>query len=536
MPRDLGDFQTPHSLVDEVLKCLLHKGRQWTRVLEPTCGQGNFIKGLLKLDSPPREIQGIEIQNRHILSAQELIREQKSSHIIIKQANIFDINLQTDLTWKEHGPLLILGNPPWITNAKLGTLESSNVPTKMNFKGVSGLNAMTGESNFDIAEYICLKLARELIAENPTIALLCKTSVARNILKFAYDTHLPLKEACIWKINSRESFGAAVDACLFYLDISPGDSCYQAQIYQSLTAVEPNTTMGIVNNHLIADMFANTPLAFIDNTCPLTWRQGLKHDAAAIFELQYTSSGQFYNKFGEIVQVEPEYIYPLLKSSNLGGKEKARHLKAVLVTQRHIGENTYLLQEKAPLLWKYLDSHRDICIARKSSIYKNQPPFAMFGIGDYSFAPYKVAISGMYKTIKFSAIGPENDRPTQLDDTCYFIACKTAEQAAFISILLNHPLCLEFINSIVFWDAKRPITKKLLQRIDLKALLKSVDKKVLIAQAKNVLRHIAPSKDVNSIAWLEKIEDFFTDYSTKPEITQQASITTTEKATQLSFF
>ena len=32
---------------------------------------------------------------------------------------------------------------------------------------------------------------------------------------------------------------------------------------------------------------------------------------------------------------------------------------------------------------------------RKSSIYRGQPPFAMFGIGPYSFAPWKVAIGAL---------------------------------------------------------------------------------------------------------------------------------------------
>lgn len=48
--------------------------------------------------------------------------------ITIKQANIFDLDLQKDLTWQENGPLLVLGNPPWVTNAELSILESSNLP------------------------------------------------------------------------------------------------------------------------------------------------------------------------------------------------------------------------------------------------------------------------------------------------------------------------------------------------------------------------------------------------------------------------
>src|SRR5437660_5863893 len=263
MSRDFGDFQTPQTLVGEVIKCLAHKGKQWTRVLEPTCGQGNFIKGLLETNSPPQEIQGIEIQDKYILDNYELVRYNKSSAVTIKQANIFDLDLRTDLRWNNNGPLLVLGNPPWVTNTDLSMLNSQNLPPKTNFKGFSGFGAMTGASNFDIAEYIWLKLIRELLLENPTIVLLCKTLVARNVLKFAYETKIPIKEACIWKIDSKKNFGAAVDACLFYIDIYPGVPCYQAQVYQDLNATIPYTTIGIRNEQLISDIFARNANSFL---------------------------------------------------------------------------------------------------------------------------------------------------------------------------------------------------------------------------------------------------------------------------------
>jgi hypothetical protein len=535
MSRDFGDFQTPHLLVDEVITCLFCKGKQWTRVLEPTCGQGNFIKGLLATGAPVKEIQGIEIQDKYISSIQELTQTKQPPGIVIQHASIFDLHLQRDVQWKEHGPLLVLGNPPWVTNAALSTLGSSNVPEKVNIKGLSGFGARTGESNFDIAEYIWLKLATELVLENPTIALLCKTSVARNVLSFAYKTHIPVKEACLWHINSRESFGAAVDACLFYLDIEAGSSSYHAPVYSCLNATEPYTTMGIVNHQLVPNIVTNRNMAFVDNVCPLTWRQGLKHDAASVFELRYDSSGHLYNKLNEIVHVEPEYIYPLLKSSDLGGKEKQRSQKAVVVTQKRIGENTHHLREHAPLLWKYLLAHHTFCDSRKSSVYDKQPPFAIFGIGDYSFSPYKVAISGMYKTARFSAIAPVKGRPVQFDDTCYFLPCESAEQASLISSLLNHPICIECIHSIVFWDAKRPITKKLLQRINLKALLKLVDKEVLLEQANRVLHALEPAHHTHSGHWPENVEDLLEDSFATSNMRDSATSVKEEKIIQIHF-
>ncbi len=56
-------------------------------------------------------------------------------------------------------------------------------PVRINARRARGLDAMTGGSNFDLAEAVWIKLIRELASERPTIALLCKTSVARALLR-----------------------------------------------------------------------------------------------------------------------------------------------------------------------------------------------------------------------------------------------------------------------------------------------------------------------------------------------------------------
>ena len=58
-----------------------------------------------------------------------------------------------------------------------------------------------------------------------------------------------------------------------------------------------------------------------------------------------------------------------------------------------------------------------------------------------------------------------------LDDTCYFLPCRTPDLAAILEEVLNEPAALELIRALSFRDAKRPVTKAWLQRIDLKAIL-----------------------------------------------------------------
>jgi hypothetical protein len=55
-----------------------------------------------------------------------------------------------------------------------------------------------------------------------------------------------------------------------------------------------------------------------------------------------------------------------------------------------------------------------------------------------------------------------------LDDTCYHLSCESEREARFLARLLNADCCRELLSALVFWDAKRPITSEVLQRIELR--------------------------------------------------------------------
>ena len=87
-----------------------------------------------------------------------------------------------------------------------------------------------------------------------------------------------------------------------------------------------------------------------------------------------------------------------------------------------------------------------------------------------------------------------------LDDTCYFLPCPTALEAAVLTALCNDPITLGLIGSISFRDAKRPITKKLLQRLDFLAILERADRQSLLARAQAALRDELATKPAEAIA------------------------------------
>ena len=465
-----GDFQTPIALARQVVRRF--ESQEWGRVLEPTCGTGSFLNASMLLGANI-ERKGLEIQTCHV-------NEARTCGLDVVQADIFSTNLATDIVWKADGPLLIVGNPPWVTSAQLGSLGSTNLPDKTNLKKLGGFDAITGASNFDIAEFILLKLMTELQHEQPTLAFLIKTQVARNLISYAEQYRLPYSRYEIRLIDSKAWFGASVDACLFVARYQK-QTHYECDIFSDLVSHAPERSMAAIDGRLVSDLAKYRLASEIDGASPLVWRSGVKHDAAGIMELDLETCRE--------LQLEDDYVYPLLKCSDVY-QGRLQPVKCVLVPQTVLGEDTSRLQHIAPRLWAYLENHSEALDNRKSSIFVNQPRFSIFGIGSYTFLPYKIAISGLHKTARFALLGPHNGKPILVDDASYLVGFADAQDAAMCYAMLTSRLANALLQSLVFWDSKRPITKKLLQRIDLSAIARRYPVDELIATAREVLNSI----------------------------------------------
>ena len=94
----------------------------------------------------------------------------------------------------------------------------------------------------------------------------------------------------------------------------------------------------------------------------------------------------------------------------------------------------------------------------------------MFGIGDYSFAKYKVGISGFYKN-PFFALLDGSDKPIMTDDTSYFISFDNYDIAYLAMLFLNNRKVKQYLTQISFQDAKRPYTKQILNNLDFQKII-----------------------------------------------------------------
>jgi hypothetical protein len=195
-----------------------------------------------------------------------------------------------------------------------------------------------------------------------------------------------------------------------------------------------------------------------------TWRSGVKHDCSKIMELRKVGEGLYRNGLGEEVALEDVLLFPMLKGSEVHRGSPCE--RWMIIPQRSIGEDTAFIRHCAPMTWRYLECHEALLNARASSIYKDRPRFSIFGVGDYTFAPWKVAVPALYKHPRFRAIGPTDGKPVIFDDTTYFVPCATQAEGERLASLLNSKSAQDFFRAFVFWDAKRPITIQLLSMLD----------------------------------------------------------------------
>lgn len=464
---EFGDFQTPLGLAKDVCSLLQRLGVKPEFVVEPTVGRGAFLLAAAEA-FPEAELLGFDINPNYILEAEaSLERLGASSRSRVAVEDFFDHDWEVALS-AHAGSLLILGNPPWVTNAGVSAVNGTNLPAKENFQGLKGIAARTGKANFDISEWMLIRLLRALERRPATLAMLCKTATARKFLRYAWQNYGRISNAALYRIDAANHFGAAVDACLLVLRTG-ATGPREATVYSSLTALTPTVQIGVVGKDMVSDLDTYRQLRAFEGLCPFQWRSGIKHDCAAIMELRGGANGYLENGLGERLHLEEEFVYPLLKCSDLANSRTTPQ-RSVIVTQRFVGDNTSSIAERAPRTWNYLQSHAARFSARKSSIYKAAVPFALFGIGPYAFAPWKVAVSGLHASARFHAIPPVDGCPVFFDDTCYYLSFQTEDEAMLIADVLNSDICQKFISSLVFTDAKRPITVDLLQRLDLSAL------------------------------------------------------------------
>ncbi|MCM1138007.1 MAG: SAM-dependent methyltransferase [Muribaculum sp.] len=475
-----GDWQTPDDLSKIV--CAEHLSRYGCPdiMIEPTCGLGSFVLAALEIFPNLAEIHAIEIKELYInelkkaIILRALAQERKQyPKIFLYVDDVFKFNFHeiADRLKSTNLKVALIGNPPWVTNSKQGQLDSRNIPLKYNLYQFKGIDAITGKSNFDISEYIVLLLIQTFQYCLGGISILLKNSVIRNIVEKQHFHPNLIDNIFQLGIDAAKEFNVAVEASCFTarLNQAPSFTCCLGDIYTKIEGAK----FGWVNDSFVSDVKSYIKYQIYDGISKYTWRSGIKHDCTPILELTLNNT-QYYNGLGELVDIEEDLIFPYLKSSDVQKYDVGLCngiKKFIIVTQHFVGESTSFIASKYPKTYSYLISHIDFFAKRKSLIYRNKDKFSVFGIGDYTFSPYKIVVSSLYKTICFKVLTPYKDKPIVVDDTCYQLAFDSEADASIVYNALISDEIQSLLQTLIFMDAKRVVTKALLMRLDISKYL-----------------------------------------------------------------
>jgi hypothetical protein len=436
-------------------------------IIEPTCGTGTFLAAALRRFPTALRVLGMDINPQHLADARRAVANVSPAECEFKIADFFHTDWCSVVSQCAE-PILIVGNPPWVTNATLGRLASGNHPRKENRRGLSGLDALTGKSNFDVSEWMIVRLLEAAAGRRTTLAMLCKTAIAQKVLAHVWTSGLPIEHSEVRRFDAFKSFDARVDACLLICRLGGGSTADECRVFDDLSGRRCDRAFGLRGGRLVADVSAYDRVRHLIGS-GLRWRSGVKHDCAAVFEFRREGRA-WRNGLGDEMRIEPAHLFPLLKSSQVAAGDVAHPRRKVLVPQRRVGADTRSLATRAPQTWRYLLRHGERLDRRASSVYCNQPRFSIFGVGPYTFCKWKVMVSGFYKSWKFVAVGPIGNRAVLCDDTCYFLPCASAAEARRRAGLLNSDRGQEFFSAFVFNESKRPLTAEILNSLDLEAL------------------------------------------------------------------
>ena len=291
---EFGDFQTPPALAAEVCALLKRLGVEPDSVIEPTCGTGAFLVAAAET-FPKAVLSGWDINADYVKQARVALKAAQAANQNDVQTQDFFSHDWAAEAARAGGSLLVLGNPPWVTNSAVASINGSNLPIKENFMGLRGIAARTGKANFDISEWMLIQLVNALRGREAWLAMLCKTATARKLLRFAWQHDGRIGKASIYRIDAKKYFGASVDACLLLLHTGINGPA-EAAVFGDLDKLKPKVKIGLAGKNLVADVRTYRRLRNFEGLSPYQWRSGVKHDCASVMELWRNGGGKMRNK------------------------------------------------------------------------------------------------------------------------------------------------------------------------------------------------------------------------------------------------
>lgn len=311
---------------------------------------------------------------------------------------------------------LYLGNPPFVNYANIKTDYRERLkPLWTSLMPVSrGFSLLLGDSRGDLAGVVFYRTVEKFLKAGGRFGVILPNSLLKgNAASAGFRTFPGIRVEKVVDISHKNAFVHTDRAC-FYLVGTKGEETVYPLPY--------HTEKGIMSLYPRGDSLVEKGWED-EGGSDYPVRQGINTLGA---------NGIFF--FDDKPDLEEPLLHPLLRSGDVSENRADPSRWALLP---YNGEGKILeedvLEKHYPLTWQYLNRHRKKLSARKSR-FARKHWYALFGIGSYTFSPYKVVWRAMGAK-KLEAAVITDAIPNQAMHG--YIACETEEEARYLCDLLN---------------------------------------------------------------------------------------------------
>ncbi|MDC7219197.1 MAG: N-6 DNA methylase [Spirochaetales bacterium] len=400
-----GIFFTGKAVVDEIVSRFDLKGVD--SVIDTAAGSCNFLLSLAAA-YPKKQFYGVERNEqiyRAVLPATEAFPNLHylRGDILLDELPIPPCDLY-------------LGNPPFINYTDLPPEYREKIrPLWIHYMPVQkGFSLLLGESRGDVAALVFYHSISRYLKEKGRFGVVLPNSLIKgNRATESFRKFPGISVERLVDIPGEEAFANTNRPCFYILGQKGGQTTYPLLYEKKGETVQLRKKGGLL---LEADLA-------LDEGSDYPIRQGINTLGA---------NGVYF--FNEKPDLEEALLHPLLRSGDVG-ENRAEPSRWVLLP--YDGEGC-LLEEKTlkkdyPKSWEYLLSRKDKLEGRKSRFAKKSW-YALFGIGPYTFAPWKVVWRAMGAK-RLEAAVTDEAIPNQAMHG--YIACRSREEADYLCALLN---------------------------------------------------------------------------------------------------
>lgn len=238
--------------------------------------------------------------------------------------------------------------------------------------------------------------------------------------------------------------------------------------------------------------------------CAHEIRHGLKDDAKSVFSVDD----------GDLAGLDADLVYPYLRSKHVVKYGLFGHDRHLVPMERAGEDNESELRRRYPDTYDYLARHRERLEARGSSWLERGPFYSLFGLGEYTWADYKVVWCRLGFKPHFAVVSTVEDpelgeKPVVPGDHCMFVATDDEREAHFLTALCNsapYQKCLRDLAS----EGKASLSKSVVSKLALPEYRGTPDQRRLadlsMAAHEIVPEHVDVSKREYNRTTIEELE------------------------------